>query len=264
MLNIIRRKLQEQFRGVSIYSIFLILFGWMYVALFPSMQKIDIEAMMAQMPKEFLGFLGDGGASAYNTIEGFMSGEYYSFFFVLLLAFYVANTAGSAIAGNIEKRTIDFNLSQPISRTKMLLAETFVVMFYSAAIVSVVNLMIKLLSEVHKVSISSKGLLMFCLVAIVFAWAIYGVAIFLSSILKSKIAVVGITIFFTLGSYLFYSLSLAVDKIKDLGTYSIYNFYSPQKLLSKGEIDPTDIIVLGSIFLIGLLLSLFIFNKKDV
>ena len=264
MLNIIQQKIKEQFRGVSFYLAFLSAFAWMYIALFPSMQKIDIEAMMAQMPKEFVGFLGEGGAAAYNTIEGFLSGEFFSFFFVLLIVFYVASVAGSIIAGGIEKRTIDFDLSQPISRTRKLLSETAVAMFYSFFLVFATNIVIKILCEIYSVSIDSKGLFLFSVVAVLFVWAIYGIAIFLSSIFKSKIAVVGVTIFFTLGSYIFYALSLAVEKIKDYGKFSIYNFYDPQKILSKAEININQCLILLAIFLIGLLLSLVIFNKKDV
>lgn len=264
MLNIIQYNLKTQFRSVLIYLAALVGFAWMYIALFPSMQKVDIEAMMSQMPKEFQGFLGEGGASAYNTIEGFLSGEFFSFFFVLLIGFYVASVAGSAIAGKIERRTMDFELSQPVSRTGKLISDTIPAMLYALLIIFVTNGAIALLCQIYNTDINSKGLFLFSAIATLFSWAIYGIAIFVSSIIRSKIAVVGITVFIVLASYIFYALSLAVEKIRDYGKYTLYNFYDPQKILSKSQIDMESVIVFSLIFMVGIILSLVIFNKKDV
>lgn len=264
MWNIINYNLRKQSKSVGVYLASLIGFAWMYVALFPSMQKIDIEAMMSQLPKEFTAFLGEGGAAAYSKIEGFLSGEFFSFFFVLLIGFYVSSAAGSAIAGAIEKRTMDFELSQPVSRSKKLLAETTAVLFYSALLIAVTNTSIKILCELYNISISSKGLFYFSIVATLFAWAIFGIAIFISSMIRSKMTVVGITLFFTLGSYIFYSLSLAVEKIKNLGHYTLYNFYDPQKILTKAEISPEQCLIFATVFVFGISVALLIFNKKDM
>jgi ABC-2 type transport system permease protein len=263
MINIIKYNLRKQFKSIAIYLVALVGFALMYISLFPSMKKIDIEAMMAQMPKEFLGFLGEGGAASYGKIEGYLSGEFFSFFFILLVGFYVSSVAGSAIAGKIEKRVMDFDLSQPISRSKRLISETLVAMFYSFIIVGVVCLSTKLLCLAFDISISSKGLLFMTIIGTLFAWALYGIAIFISSITRSKIAVSGITVFITLASYIFYALSLAVEKIKDYGKYSLYNYYDPQKILSKSEISPEQCLVFLAIFAVGTAMAMIIFNKKD-
>lgn len=264
MWNITNYNLKKQSRGIGLYLASLVGFTWMYIALFPSMQKIDIEAMMSQMPKEFTAFLGEGGAAAYSKIEGFLSGEFLSFFFVLLIGFYVSAAAGSAIAGAIEKRTMDFELSQPTSRSTKILAETVVALLYSAILVVATNASIKILCELYDISISGMGLFYFSIVATLFAWALFGIAILISSIVRSKMVVVGITMFLTLGSYIFYSLSLAVEKIRDFGHYTLYNFYDPQKILTKAEISFEQCLVFAAIFIIGTSAALLIFNKKDV
>lgn len=264
MINIIFFNLKRQLRSILFYLGALVGFAWMYIGLFPSMQKIDIQAMMSQMPKEFVGFLGEDGAAAYNTIEGFLSGEFYSFFFVLLIAFYVASTAGSAIAGGIEKRTLDFDLSQPVSRTKRLLAEGATTLFYSFSLIALTNFLVWILCQAYNIDINSRGLIYLSIVGILFGWATYGIAILLSSLLKSKLAVSGLAVFLILASYIFFSLSLAVEKIKEFGKYTLYNFYEPQKILGKAEISLEQCLVLGGIFLIGFLLALLVFNKKDI
>ena len=263
MKNIIIYNLRKQFKSVVFYLTALVGFALLYISLFPTMKSIDLEAMMAQMPKEIAGFLGEGGAANYGKIEGFMSGEFFSFYFILLVGFYVATVAGSAIAGKIERRTMDFELSQPVSRSKRLIAETLVAMFYSSIIVGIVCLSVKFLCMAFAISISSKGLFLMTIVGTLFAWALYGIAIFISSIVRSKMAVSGITVFITLVSYIFYSLSLAVERIKDYGKFSLYHYYDPQKILTKSEINVEQCIVFLAIFAIGTTLALVMFNKKD-
>ncbi len=265
MTNIITRKFKDQYKSILYYLAGLIGYSWIMISMFPSMQKVDFESYFDQMPKEFLKFFGDINAQAYGTIEGFLSLEYLSFFFIIIIAFYVAASAGSTIAGGIEKRTIDFDLSQPISRTKLLISEAIVSLANTFILTFGTSYSIWLLCQAYNISISAKGILAFALTATIFLWAIYGVAIFISSLLRSKMTVAAITLAFVLGSYVFYSLTKIIDKLKDYDKLSIFYLYTnPQELLKNGDIHWTYILILAAIFAIGLISSLIIFNKKDI
>lgn len=264
MWNIILQKFKEQKTSVFIYAGALIGYILLMMSMFPSIKKMDIEAMMKDMPEQFVKFFGDEGMAAYSTIEGYLSMEFLSFFFILILTFYVGSTTGSAIAGQVEKRIIDFNLSQPISRTKMLLSETAVALIYSALIIVACSISMFIFGEIFSEPFKVRGLMAFSVIAILFMWAIYGIGIFLSSILRTKIAAMLITFGLTLFMYIFLSLTRMVDKLKDFDVISIFYLYDPQKLLKTGEINWLYASILAGIFLIGLLISLLIFNKKDL
>lgn len=264
MINIIKQKFREHKNSVLIFILSIAGYALLMISLFPSLQKMDITTMMKQMPEEFAKFFGSDLTSAYTSIEGYLTMEFLGFFFILIISFYVGSAAGSAIAGQIEKRTMDFNLSQPISRTKIVLSESFVALFYSALIVATTSVAMFIFGKIFDISFKLDGLLAFTLIATLFMWAIYGIAILLSSILRSKISVMLLTFGFSLASYIFLSLTRMVDKIKDLDHFSIFYLYDPQKLLQTADIDWSQALILVSILLVGLTGSIIIFNKKDV
>jgi ABC-type transport system involved in multi-copper enzyme maturation permease subunit len=183
---------------------------------------------------------------------------------VVIITFYLAASAGSTIAGGIEKRTIDFDLSQPISRVKYALSQFIVTLKYSAALVIFNVLIIYILCLAYNIDIKIIGLLAFGLTAIFLMWALTGIAAFLSSFLKSKISVVLVVVIVAFGSYVFFSLCNIIYKINDYKFISLYNYYHPQKLLESGRLEIKDLLILFAIFAVGTLASLAIFNKKDV
>lgn len=264
MINIIWRKIKDQYKGVAYYALGLLAYTWLMIGMFPSMQNFDIEKMMQQLPPEMSQFFGGEAGMQYNKIEGFLSIEYLSIFFVIIIGFFLASSVGSAIAGNIETKIAPFDLSQPISRTKYVLSQISVSAFFTLVLVWLNTLIIKILCLAYKVNISNSGLIKFAIVASFFMLAFIGIASFLSSVSKTKLSVTLITVAFALGSYVFLSLSNIVDKLKDFEKLSIYFLYQPQKLLENGNININHILILAGIFIIGLISSLIIFNKKDL
>lgn len=264
MNNIFLQKIKEQYLGVIYYATGLLAYTWLMIGMFPSMKSFDIESALKQMPESMTKFFGGDLGMQYSKIEGFLSVEYLSIFFVLIILFYVGSSVGATIAGNSEKKMLDFDLSQPISRTKYALSHYLISILFTILLVAFNVFVIWLLCKCYNVSISNKGLMAFMLQASVFFLAFIGIAAFLSSIVKSKMTVVLVTVFFSLGSYIFLSLSNIFDKLKDYKKISIYYLYNPQKILESGDINWWHITILFSIFLIGIISSLIIFNRKDV
>lgn len=264
MKNIIFQKIKEQYLSVIYYAIGLLAYTWLMIGMFPSMKSFDIDSYIKQMPEEMIKFFGGDLGMQYSKIEGFLSIEYLSIFFVLIILFYIGSSIGSAIAGNLENRTLDFDLSQPISRSRYLLSHIIVTILYTTLLVGFNVFAIYVLCRGYGVIINNAGLLSFTLVASMFFLAMIGIATFLTSISKTRVTVILVTVFFSLGSYLFLSLSNIFDKLKNYKAVSIYNLYEPQKVLETGEINWSHLAILALIFLIGTVLSLLIFNKKDL
>lgn len=264
MITIIKRKFLDQAISLLYYLGGLFAYAWMIIAMFPTMKTADLASVYGQFPEDFLKFFGASGIESMGTIEGFLSLEFLSFFFILIIAFYVGSSAGSTIAGAIEKRTMDFQLSQPISRTQLLIAETIVGLFNTALLVFATAGSIYLLAKAYDVSMSTNGIFTFAAVAAIFLWAFYGIAVLVSSILRSKITVAASTVSIIMGLYIFNALSKIVDKLSKFEKYTLFNMYDPQKLLSEHTINWHQIEILIAILAIGLISSIMIFNKKDI
>ena len=264
MINIISRKFKDQLLSLLYYFGGLFAYAWMIMAIFPTMKTADLATVYDQFPEEFLKFFGANGIENMGTIEGFMSLEFLSLFFILIITFYIGSSAGSTIAGAIEKRTMDFQLSQPISRTKIAVSETLVGLFNTFLLVALTVLSIYLLGKVYNVSLNNQGLITFGFVATIFLWAFYGVAILLSSLLKNKLTVAALTVGILMGLYVLNAMTKIVEKLAKYEKFTLFNMYDPQKLLTNEAINWYHILVLALILIIGIVCSLIIFNKKDI
>lgn len=264
MCNIIIRKFKDQLLSLLYYFGGLFAYAWMIMAIFPTMKTADLASVYDQFPEEFLKFFGANGIENMGTIEGFISLEFLSLFFILIIAFYIGSSAGSTIAGSIEKRTMDFQLSQPISRTKIAVAETLVGLFNTFLLVALTVFSIYMLGKAYHVSLNNHGLITFGFVATIFLWAFYGLAIFLSSLLKNKLTVAALTVGIIMGLYVFNAMTKIVDKLAKYDKFTLFNMYDPQKLLSNEAVNWNQILILATILIVGAISSLIVFNKKDI
>lgn len=265
MWNIVKRKLKEQSQSVLYYAIGLLAYSWMIIAIFPIFSEgLMMEDYLNAMPEEMVAMLGIEDISAMNTIEGFLTLEYLAIFFVLILIFFVASSAGSTIAGAIEKKTIDFQLSQPVSRTSTLLSEAFVTILYTIGLVAFNSFTMIIFSKLHDVDLSTRGVLAFTLLASALMLSIYGIAIFLSALMKSKSTVMTTTIFLILGMHIFQSMTIFVERLKDFENITLFYMYKPEDILRTAELNLNHLLIFTLIFLVGLFNSVIIFQKKDI
>lgn len=263
MRNIFIRKFKDQIIGLVYYFIGLLLYAWMIMALFPSIKTVK-SAYIESMPEQLLKFFGSSGVLSMTKIEGFLSMEFLSLFFVLIIAFYIGSIAGSTMAGAIEKRTIDFQLSQPISRTSFVISETLVGLLGTVILVLLTTISIYLFSLAYNTPLNGNGLIAFAVTATVFLWAFYGVGLLLSSLLKNKITVAAMTVTILMALYVFNAMTRIVEKLGSYEKFTLFNMYNPESLLEKGEVNFSHLTVLIVIFLIGTISSVIIFNRKDL
>ncbi|SEW25964.1 ABC-2 type transport system permease protein [Halobacterium jilantaiense] len=110
-------------------------FSAMYAAFFPSLTgNLDLAEYVGALPPVFVEAFG---LRAFNTIEGFLATELYQFAWVILLGLYVAYSAASLVAGDVESGRMDVLLSLPVSRAR-LVGEQFLSLAPGIVLVNVV------------------------------------------------------------------------------------------------------------------------------
>jgi len=90
----------------------------LYVWLFPSIEAsgVDLDEYVEAFPPAMVEAFG---IEALGTIEGFLAAELYAFVWVLLLGLYLAYSAASTVAGEVEDGRMDMRLSLPVSRRRI-------------------------------------------------------------------------------------------------------------------------------------------------
>ena len=265
MITVFKRTLKDRWVVFIIYIIAATAFMFMHTSIFPSIkdQQVDIGKMLESMPK---GFTEAFGLQDYDMskFENYISGEEFSLIWPLLLLIMSISFAGNAIAGEIERGTIEILLSQPVSRTKLYLAKYFSgILFIVSFIVLTISLLI-LIASIFGISVKIANFLSLSLIAFFFALAMYSVAMFLTSIFSDRGKVYFISAGILFAMYALNIISGLKENLKDLKYFSFFHYYIPNDLLIRNHIDTQSIVVFSSVALLFSIAGIIAFNKRDI
>lgn len=234
------------------------------VSLYPSYSQM-VGDLFVNLPiaKSFMGpFAGE--LISTSLIDAFFTLEFFSWFGVML-SLYPLMDAGIAIAGEVEHRTLDVLLAQPISRSRVLL-EKFLAISIHLAILCLASFLILWAALAVWVSespsIREYGLVFLNLYGLLLVITAFG--FFCSVLLPSTKAVVAVSFGSILLSFVFHRGLSAFDKTQWLARLSLFYYADPTKILVRKSLDWADsmvLIVAGG----GLLItSLILFERKDI
>jgi ABC-2 type transport system permease protein len=203
------------------------------------------------------------GIQALGSIEGFLAAELYSFGIVLLMGLYLAYSAASVIADDVEDERMDMLLALPVTRSKVLL-EKFSALLVPIAVVNIV-LPVVVYGGVLAIgeSLSVADLLMAHALSVPYLLATASVGL-LASVWFDRTglaqrAAMGVVF----GLFLVDSVVTDTD-FAALGALSPTRYYDPAAILVRSEYD-----LLGAALLLGgaavlVAASRAYFQRKDI
>jgi len=265
MWQIFWRSIKERAIPLSIYCLSGILLVWMYLSFFPSIQKqaTDFEKVFAHYPQAMLEAF-DIEPKSLTTIEGFLGGEQFSFVWPLMLILLMVGYAGSALAQEIEKGTMETLLSLPVSRLKVFLARYLAGVVFLLLFVTLTILLAVPLISVYHFEFQPLGFYLIFILGFLFGLAIYSVAIFFSSIFSDKGKVN-----FAMGAllvlmYVFKLIAALKEELSSLKYLSFFYYFDHNKTLLYHQLDPLALWVFFGVALIFTLLAMLWFVKRDI
>lgn len=265
MLAIFLRIIKDRRLMLIIYLLINIGLLWMYVGLFPSFkdQSVAMADMLKSYPESFLKAFNFDIAS-FNTIEGFLSTEQYSFMWPLLMILMTLGFAGGAIAGEIETGTAEILLSQPITRTKIFIARYLagfvsVVIFVFISVFSAIPFM-----EIYNTGYKLENFSSLTILAFLFSLAVYSIGMLFSAAFSDK----GKVFFMTGGILvLMYILNIVAsikDSLSDLKYASFFYYFNPANALIKNEIDNWSYLIFLGTAVLCFIVGIIYFSKRDI
>ena len=261
MFETVRFESERRLTGSAVVALGLSAFAAMMVLIAPGLLgEFDVAALTETFPPALVEAMQ---LDVIGTIEGFIALELYWFGWLLVLAAYVAYSAASAIAGDIDDGTMDTLLAAPISRTSVLL-EKFLSLFTPVIVVNVVVLAVvyggtQLVDEpiaaadlvaVHALSIPYLLL-----------WGAFGT---LTSVLAPRRVVAeGVAAGVVVATFLVETVADGTD-LDWLGVLSPTRYYDPVTILTASEYnyEGAGILLAGTAAL--LLASVVMFARRDV
>ncbi len=265
MLNIIWRSLKDRKISLAVYCAASALFTWMYIAMYPSMMKdaAAFEEAFANYPSELFEVFGIEELS-FDTIEKFLAMEHYSIVFPLMLFFLLLSFAGAALAGEVDKGTIEHILAKPISRLKLFFSR------YLAGLVtlisfSAVSVFIAIpLAMLHDVDYFTKGYIYVFLLSLLFGWAIFSIGYMFSAMFSDKGRVYVFSGGLLLLMYVANIASTLLEKLENLQYLSFFHYYDYNSAIQDATIDWLPALVFAGTAIVCTAIGAIYYHKRDI
>ena len=232
----------------------------MYAGVYPAFK--DMMADMLEGFEESFNFVP--GVENMGTYAGFLNIELYQIFWILILGMLIAFIAASIISKEIEGKTIDLLMSNPISR-KQIVVEKFlglipmILIINFGTMLAVIGITLAIDEELN-----FGYLLMTHIASIPYFLAIASIGILISVIIDEKMKAAIFTIAILVGMFVFRSISLMVPDYESLGYISITHYFNPADILIEGKVDPVGVIVLLTVMCISLIIAMLYFEHRDI
>lgn len=267
MWSLFTKTIKDRKWGLFTYCIVAILTVWMYVGMFPSFsdKAEQFNQMISAYPESLMKAFGvQDTAMIFSSIEHFLAMENFSMFWPIIVISLLVSWAGSAIAGEIEKGTVETLLSQPISRTKIFFAKylsglTALAIFTVISIYSVIPL-----TKIYNVNVQINSYHYMAALAFMFGIAIYSISMFFSTVFSEK----GRVYFFGAGMmvimYFLQIVSSLKESLADLKYATFFYYFDFNKALFDHQINHQSIIIFLGISILFTSLATIIFSKRDI
>jgi beta-exotoxin I transport system permease protein len=240
-------------------------------ALFGAMAALysSIYPSFKDMMPDFIDGFSDSmswlpGIEEMGSYVGYLNVELYQIFWMLILGMIIGFIAASIISKEIESKTIDILMSNPVSRAQIIIEKflglipgflminfvtMFVIMGVSIGIGEEVNFYFVFLTH---------------LASIPYFLAIISLGILISTLIdeKMKSSLIMMSLVFVL--YIFQSIAQMIPDFESLGYISLTHYFNTFDILKDGKIDAVGMMVLLLISVAALLLSMFYFEHKEI
>jgi ABC-2 type transport system permease protein len=267
MLAVFLRTLKSRRLTIIIYTAVGVLFLWMYVGMFPSFSNKteEFNQLMQAYPESFMKAFGiEDATKIFSNIENFLAMENYSFLWPILAVALVVSVAGFSIAGEVEKKTIETLLAQPISRAKLfwgkyLAGVAIIAAFSILSIFAVIPL-----CKIHGVSYNTGAHFKMLIIGILFCWAIYSLTSLFSAISSERARPYFISVGILVVMYAIKIVASLKENLENLKYFSFFHYLDAAKILGRNELDYYAIIVFALVIVVSTIFAQIVFEQRDI
>ena len=259
--RITKQTIIDYWKLTLIISLLFMGIAAMYALIYPAFKDAIIDLINSGFAESFSAFRGSEDLGSYI---GFLNIELYQIFWILILAIIIGFFAATSISKEIESKTIDLLLSNPVSR-KQIVFERFLgfipfILIVNFSVMATVLVTTAAIGE----EINVGYLFMTHLVSIPYFLTVVGIGIIISVIIDEKMKASIFVIAILIGMYIFESISLLSPKYESLGFISITHYFDPYDVLKSGDVDLVGLVILFVIAFECVLFSMLYFEKRDI
>jgi ABC-2 type transport system permease protein len=262
-MKVFTKTLKEKYRGIAILSVLFFVFALYVVTLFPVMGEEMLGSFDEMFQHPALRAFGRS-VSTLASIEGLLVVELYQWGIELLLGAYAVLFAVSFVSGEIEDKTIDVLLANPVSRTRILL-EKYAALLIMLVIVNAVMFAGVIAGLVYIGEKTDIAWLVYTHILFMpFLLVVSSYSTFLSVAFDDTRRTTYVGLGILLGSFILNSVFLMTEKYSSLSRITLSHYFDPGKNLIFHEIVWGDVAVLCVVAAVLLAAAVVWFNRRDI
>lgn len=260
-LRLTLQTIKDYWRSTIILTLLFSGMAALYAGMYPAFEDMMVEMGESGALDPFAFIPGYEDMASY---VGFLNIEMYQIFWVLILGIIIGFLAASTIAKEIESKTIDILMSNPVSR-KQIIFEKFlgllpmVLIINFTAMVTIMVITIGLGEE-----LDFWHLTLTHLISLPYFFSIIAIGLFISTLFDEKMKASVVTMAIVVAMFIFDSIAEMIPDYEALGLISLKHYFKPYDALKLGEIDLFANGVLLLVCLFALIAAIFYFDWKDI
>jgi len=261
MFETVAYESRQRLPGTAVLAASLAAFAGMVIAITPGViGEVDMDAILAQLPPGLVESLGLG---ELGTAEGFIALELYQFVWIVGLGAYLAYTAASTIAGDVETGRLDTVLAAPIGRTRLLL-EKYLALLTPIAVVNVVVFTVIYAGAIYiDEPIAATDLAMVHLLSVPYLLACAAVGMLASVLAPRRLVAEGVAAGAIVGTFLLQTIVVGAD-VEWLGAIAPMRYYDPLTILTESHYDLAGAAILLAAAAALIVAASIAFRERDL
>ncbi|MFC1661838.1 ABC transporter permease subunit [Gemmatimonadota bacterium] len=263
-MRIYWRYLKSERVSASLYALALFACGYVMVAVFPSIAKIQMaQEYIDALPPFMKAFIGQE-IMDITTLEGFLTVEFFNTTWLLIMGVFSCLFAGALVAEETERRTLEILLSTPVTRTRFVVSKFagFLTLLVLLALASFLSLSLGMAQIGERVE--ARLMVYAFLTGTVCVATIGSIALWFSCLFNGQRRAVGVAIVVFILLYVFNVVAALLAQYPILGYLSLMNYYDAGEIFGQQGMSWPDMAILLGVISVMFAASIVTFRRKEL
>jgi len=262
---IYKREFKRNFKALLIWSGVLSGLILLTLAFFPEFakQQQEVTKLLESLPESMIKGFGLDQLSIADLI-GYYGVRVYMMT-TLLGSIYTALLASSILAKEESEKTIEFLLSKPVTRTRIV-TEKLLLVLTNVLILNAISAAASLagfqFTKDQEVPMDTFALLV--IAGILLHMTFGSVGFMLSSILRKTRGILSISLGMVLATYFMSVMSGIAEELEPLKYFSPFKYVDAASIINENGIEPLYTFIMAAIILLSTITAYIVYNRKDI
>lgn len=262
MYNLFTKTLYDKRAFILGWGLGLIFLGFLMMIFYPAFhQDSGLDQLVKSLPPALKGIIGD--LNNLKELPSYIGSQLFEVRIPIFVSILSIILAVGLTVSEEEKGQLRTLLALPLSRSHILLTKWLAIVIISLMMTLAVLLGVELGLVVIHESLAVDVLLRVGLMTWLLTACLGTIVFSIGMATGSRGVTMGLGVLIAVGSFILTTFAKSVDWLRPYEKASLLHYF-PATTIAKFDIDLTDVVVYGAIIVVGLMISIVFFRRRDV